>query len=77
MISLLVLLPLSALLLSLVVTSWSVSAAMLLVLLVFLLLLGRHLVEQSPVLLGKGAGMQPKYIVIVVKIAQELVICLT
>ena len=57
MISLLVLLPLSALLLSLVVTSWSVSAAMLLVLLVFLLLLGRHLVEQSPVLLGKGAGM--------------------
>ena len=57
MIPLLVFLPLSPLLLSLVVTSRGVSAAMLLVLLVLLLLLGRHLVEESPVLLGKWARM--------------------
>ena len=57
MIPLLVFLPLSPLLLSLVITSRGVSAAMLLVLLVLLLLFGRHLVEESPVLLGKWARM--------------------
>ena len=60
MVPLLVLLPLPPLILRLVLACRGVAAAVLLVLLVFLLLLGRQLVQEGPVLLGQWPGVKPE-----------------